>query len=263
MNIKQLLFIAVVAGAAAACSYNIDSGETAQVLYVNGPETKVQLDSKMHSVWNDSDKVSVFYKSAVNECWVYDGESGASEGRLKFFGERKEAGGDILALYPFASSVSLSGSVITTEIPSAQAFADGSFGIDAAVMAAKAEGQTLQFHYVCAFVSFECPVEGEIIGAVLSADGGEAVCGSLNVDLSGNTPVPSFSGSGSTVTISPAEGQVIPNDGKLVFSIAPGTYKMGFRITFNMADGSQKVFRDTQTVTIPAGHIKPYKFKAI
>lgn len=78
---KRLLLLSVIM-TLTSCSWFEDSLPPVSARIeacIGGASTKVLL-AEGHSVWKKGDNLSVFYGSAVNECWRFEGEDGATSG---------------------------------------------------------------------------------------------------------------------------------------------------------------------------------------
>ena len=220
-------------------------------------DTKAYIDGDK-TLLHSEDLFSVFFRSTLNEKWVYTGEDGTTSGYLTVCdAQNRTSGSDrITALYPWSETASISDGGITTTLPQEQFYAEGSFGRGAAVLAAQVSAvhETLNFRYASGFVRLRLTGKAEIKDIVLSSTGGEALCGACRIDMSTGSPILSATGS-SSVLLRDIDFGYISLDGTedFIFSVAPGTYQKGVRFDITYTTGQVQTVKTSESFTVTAG----------
>jgi len=217
--------------------------------------TKVSLTSDFNTVWNSSDKVSVFYKgSTFNRTFTYKGEDGESCGTLRCAGKLSSKAGLTLAAVPYNRDFSRTGDVLTVTIPSEQKHVPGQFDPEAALLAACSEDDNLSFSYLTAFLGVRVECLSSVISVEkveLSSEGGEPLAGKVSVDFSGAEPSVEVIKGESVVTMKSGES------GTFVFAVVPGFLSKGFTFrVFVQGVTEPVVLRYTEPILLYPGTLR-------
>lgn len=238
---KRILAALTLITVFAACSkeqsvsvVSADDGN-GSLVFTAGFDTKTSVSpgGSTYSIsWISGDLVSLFDGVSNN---AFTAQSTGSSTTLK--GKAANAG-TYYALYPYSAGASLSGTVISTSIPSSvKASADGSTGF-ANLSVAKTSGTNLIFTTVAGVLRF-------ILGGTLmnvseiriSALGGEAIAGSVTIGMSG-TPALTVAAGVSTISVTPASGSVFATGHSYYVAAAPGTLASGIKLEFVTPSGT-------------------------
>lgn len=256
--ITRTILLSAAVLAAFSCSKQDGEGRLPQdTLRIVESPTKISLNKDFKTVWNASDKVSVFYRSGTNEEWAYEGADGASTGVLKHVGTRTETGSDIVALYPYDKEASLSGKKVSTTLPRIQKRVPGSFDPAAALMASLADGDELFFRYATGVVrlTLEKRVTADSI-VLRGGKGSEILCGKGTIP---DPSAPAFAPEGGASSV-----KMVSSDGSpmafsagetLYFCVAPGFYPAGFSFDVYISKGERKSINYGIPTDLSAGHL--------
>ncbi|MCM1501813.1 MAG: fimbrillin family protein [Bacteroidales bacterium] len=226
----KILLYTAAAAAMAACAKEIEApAEKALVPKVftgyadNGVSTKTTLTSDYRVIWNDKDAISVF---AGEDNTKFTATNLQDDGRTATFEGLASHSDTYIALYPHNEDARMSGSIITTSLPSVQQAVAGTFMPGANLSVAKTSGDDLYFRNAGAIVGFTVEAEGVTSVTLSSLDGKTMMSGEAAIDASGDTPVMTCTGSASVRLEGTFEaGQ------KYYFVVAPGEYD-GLSLTF-------------------------------
>ena len=179
----------------AACSqadveqnfYAPQSGE--ELLYVLSEEgdTRVML-SEGKSIWQKDDYMSVFYGTATNQKWQYQGETGSNKGVLRPVGEGVTKGeGDIVALYPYNESNTLNAENYTvgSTLPATQSYVADSYDPASNLMVARSSNSTLAMKNLCGWLRLSLTGNGEKVESIfIKGNNDEKLAGSITANSS-------------------------------------------------------------------------------
>lgn len=252
---KTLLFVFTIL--LVACAKQ-QGGPVTETLQICGPATKAHLVDGVNAVWDAGDQVSVFYNGGSNECWNYTGADGASHGSISHEGSSYRVGsGRFTVVYPYNSSTSLSGNVISTSIPSSQTYRKDSYGW--ALMVSATENESVQFNYGCAFLRVSLRGAGAVKNIQVRGNDNELLCGSVRVDLSEKMPVTSVSSGTKVITLSGSAGtmETLDTDSEKDFwiGLAPGSYQSGLTVSVTLANNSVETLSVSGPVSVANGEV--------
>ena len=151
-------------------------------------ETKTTIDESYNVVWTEGDKIAVFANGNKYTFTAANGGATAS-----FVGEMTEAdlaSASFTAVYPDGDDVSINDDgTVKTVIANSQYERTGTFANGMNVSVAKSTDLKLSFKNVCCLVRIEVPesmTQGDnpLAQFMLSANGGEALAGTVNITVS-------------------------------------------------------------------------------
>ena len=176
-----------VAAVSVSCTKVPEQGGGISMVFHAGSEalTRTSLAEGNAVVWEPGDAISLFDPSRINNKFTTE-DSGTS---ADFAGE-VSGQGVYYALYPYNVEAGISGSVISTVLPSSQEAEKGGFRTGLNLSVAEADAQDrLIFKNACALVKFTLS-EGmqDIVKAVLQGNDGEFLAGPVEIDVSSETP---------------------------------------------------------------------------
>ena len=259
---RRVLFITILATLLTACTAEFTehiaplSPKTLTVTF--DEESRILLDENSQTVWTADDKVSVFYRSYVNECWKYAGATGSTSGPLVNQGESSvETTSRIVAVYPYNESYTLSDSSLSLTIPQTQSYAVGSYGLNDNIMVAVTQNYDLAFRNLFGYLRLSLSGDKSIKSIKINGNNNEIIAGAASIDLQslGMT----FNNSSSTsITIDCGDGvQLTEAPKSFHFAIAPQNFTKGITITILCSDGEQIVKSTSKSVNIVRNHILP------
>lgn len=222
--------------------------------------TKTALTSDYNVIWTAGDQISVFADGSNNQFTASNirASEGGLEGAVATFEGMANVADVYYGIYPYNEDATMSGTVITTTLPTDQTAVAGSFAVGSNISVAKAaEEDVLQFRNAGAIVGLT--VKGEGISAVRlqSADGTAAMSGAVTVDVSGDTPVMAMaSGAVNHVRLvaeqpsddNPDATGTLASGSTYYFVVAPGEYS-GLQLVFENA-GLDATYTTTTSETV-------------
>ncbi len=194
-------------------------------------QTKTEL-SEGHTVWSEGDQIKVFYTggSAVAPIKTGEGSSSAT------FQAAVPDGDSYYAVYPAALQSSSAAGVISVEIPNVQS---GIFG-DGHVAVAKGVDKTFHFSNSNSFLKITLPKAGYTRIVVESPAGG-ALSGTLNADLTGDSPVVTPA-SGANSSVEAASPSGFPAGDVYLSVFGEVTHSAGLLVKYYDASGEKGGF---------------------
>lgn len=210
------------------------------------PVTKTLLgdgDSETlpHAIlWTPGDAIGITSGSVLGK-YVYEGTENVET--ADFEGEAID--GDLFyAVFPYSGSASVSGEVLSFELPSVQKYVPLSFGVSDFPMVAKSNDRILEFKNLCGLLKIDLVGDAVISSIVFTASDADGkpvnVAGKANVNMDyGNVPELVMSEDAVTsVTLDCGNGVALSISEATPFYIAlpPGTYDE-FKVKFIASDG--------------------------
>ena len=261
-TVYRVLTAAAIAAVSAGCAkeiadnQQIQSQEKVAMTFVsNAVSTRTSLaDDQTTVVWTAGDRIGIFDDAQGNNPFDIAGIDGSS---ATFEGEAVPSG-TYYGLYPYSETASVSGQVITTELPSEQTAIPGTFAQNVNLSAAVSDGENeLDFQNVCGLVTVEISSvpEGLTLKSVtLSGLNGEKIAGKVNINMAEGTLAAEAADAetSASVTLAAADGVAL-EAGKYVFAIIPADFTQGLKVGLNYDEGTSEILLKGQ-VTVAAGH---------
>ena len=261
-TVYRVLTAAAIAAVSAGCAkeiadnQQIQSQEKVAMTFVsNAVSTRTSLaDDQTTVVWTAGDRIGIFDGAQGNNPFDIAGIDGSS---ATFEGEAVPSG-TYYGLYPYSETASVSGQVITTELPSEQTAIPGTFAQNVNLSAAVSDGENeLDFQNVCGLVTVEISSvpEGLTLKSVtLSGLNGEKIAGKVNINMAEGTLAAEAADAetSASVTLAAANGAAL-EAGKYVFAIIPADFTQGLKVGLNYDEGTSEILLKGQ-VTVAAGH---------
>ena len=199
--------------------------------------SKTALNENMKVVWCSGDQIKVFNKENPSGVVYTLLESSAGTTLGKFSGDALSGTGPYYAMYPASAAGTLSGSVISLDLPGTQQYAQSSFGNGSCVSVGSSETTgIMDFYNVLGCVSFSLESPKALSGIRVSTRGSEALYGTGSVTVS-ETPALSLNGqsgtNGSLYLDCSAAGTVQ----SFYLMVPPGSLGSGFIVEFLDTEG--------------------------
>lgn len=259
---KTLKYFAFAAAlAAVSCAEGtIDpvADQTQAIVFTAANEanfTKTQLienqDGGASIEWLATDKISVF-DAAGSNCEFAAGQAGFT---TTFTGNAAPVadGGFWYAVYPYAASNSISGTTVTTSLPSEQFVAGNAIADGVNVTAAKSNSTTFVFKNLCGLIKVAVPADFTALKSI-TVNSDKAIAGKFTADCSGDAPVFASASADAvkSVTLSKKDGSAL-TAGNWYVAAFPGTHNISIVLTDN--DGKSVVLGGNVNVTVKASKI--------
>ena len=240
---KYTILLATIILAFAACNKEAPTPETpespdapqsavpftfhATVGELTRTEISENADGSAAVLWKATDKVSVF-DAAGNNCEFSVSGAGST---ATLSGELvPSSSGKYYAVYPYASSSTLSGTTVTAEIPSVQKVSGPGFADGAVVSAAEVSEEAATFCNLASLVRFTVPEDVTTLRSV-TLSSTAPLSGALVMDFAGGSPaVTSVPDHATTVTVEMEDGSALPS-GNYYAAVLPGSHKLTVTLT--------------------------------
>ena len=238
-QLKHFVYAALLAVLSAACAKEApipvennakDNNAAGRITFTatldnaGGPATLTQLVAGNKVEWIAGDAISIFDGSTNKEVTTTD--SGAS---ASFSVDLTEAG-PWYALYPYVSTASISGSKITTSVPSSQTAVDGSFADDLNISVAQSDAGALAFKNALGLIKFTVGKDN-ISKVVLRGNKAEVLAGTVEIDYNSGDPTWEATSGIRFIELAPAAG-TFTNGGTYYFAVLPQDFSAGFSLNF-------------------------------
>lgn len=215
--------------------------------------TRTSLAEGNAVVWEPGDAISLFDPSRINNKFTTE-DGGPS---ADFAGEVSGQGA-YYALYPYNVEAGISGSVISTVLPSSQEAEEGCFRTGLNLSVAEADAQDrLIFKNACALVKFTLG-EGmqDIVKAVLQGNDGEFLAGPVEIDVSSETPAAVVIEKNGVAAAEELElAGTFSAGADYYFVSVPAKLSKGLTLTLLDKEGKVRVRRGASEADLQAGHI--------
>lgn len=176
-----------------SCQKNEDGGKVFMTFHATAEQSnaKTHLNNGSAIYWNEGDKIGVFTTSSETS---YEFEVENIQGTQADFSGHAQNSNAYIGLYPYDEFSTISGTTITTSLPSLQTAVAGSFDPKANIMTAYSEGTDFDFKNVCAYLKVTSPYDCTSIQIISNGD--RMISGLFSADIttdgtpSNITPLP-------------------------------------------------------------------------
>lgn len=217
-------------------------------------------DGQRYIRWSQDDEIGIVYSSGITRGTV---DNTTIEDNSAYFTFSQGEGSILYGFYPYQGQASVSGSILSLEIPSRQKYTEGSvFAPGTCLMAGKLAGDALSFSNVCSIVEFKLTGNETITWASLRS-ASSVLSGAGSIDMEADTPVfdPSEGGR-HYVDLDLGEGiQLTSVPVSLYFVVPSGTYT-DLELVTDGGKGSCRI-KSSQTHQLQRNHILPFKSAAV
>ena len=255
MKKSIIVTVFAVAAVSVSCTKVPEQGGGISMVFHAGSEalTRTSLAEGNAVVWEPGDTISLFDPSRINNKFTTE-DSGPS---ADFAGEVNGQGVVYYALYPYNVEAGISGSVISTVLPSSQEAEEGSFGTGLNLSVAEADAQDrLLFKNACALVKFTLGegMQG-IVKAVLQGNDGEFLAGPVEIDVSSETPAAVVIEKNGVAAEELELAGTFSAGADYYFVSVPAKLSKGLTLTLLDEEGKVRVRRGASEADLQAGHI--------
>lgn len=231
-------------------SFNCASGELTKTAIAekNNPDDGAAI------VWVSGDAVSVFDATGAN-CEFVTSESGnpaSFSGTMTPFA----GAGTYYAVYPYLAGNALSGTTVTTTLPSDQKVSGPGVAPKANIAAGKTGSTSIQFANITGLLRFTVPADVTDLKKVTieAREEGAYLAGTFGIDLSSSAPaLGAVSAGEKSVTLSAEDGGALAA-GNYYVAVLPGTYTLD--VTLENTAGVTAVRSTESAITLASSHIK-------
>ena len=210
-----------------------------------------EIENGAKVLWLATDKISVFDGANAN-CEFSTTEGGQT---TEFSGKAVAIaeGGNWYAVYPYNAANSISGTTISTTLPSVQKVASNAIADGVNVTAAKSATNSFSFKNLCGLIRVAVPAEFSALKSV-TINSDKAIAGAFTVDCSGEAPVFASAGTDAvkSVTLQKADDSAM-TAGNWYVAAFPGTHNISIVLTDN--SGKKVILGGNVNVTVKASKI--------
>lgn len=259
---KFWALLAAIVVLAAGCTKDIAETGTIGVdrlrVLISECEGRVQLEDGIKPVWTEGDAVSIFNRSTANECWMFVGKTGATDGVLARGETLTGAPTDyIVGIYPYDSDHELDDDLLWVTIPDTQTYSKDSYGVGDNVMIAYGATENLTFRNLFGWLKLQLTGEGFVRKIVFEGNGDEPLTGLSLVDpLSLDYALDDDAGK--VLTLDCGDGVELSDATTSFFiGLLPQTFSNGFKVTISFKDGSTLTKTTEKSIDVRRNHIVP------
>jgi hypothetical protein len=284
---KLLLFIFAVF-AFAACTQNDVEELSSNRVYLpdqisvgfENDDTRIQL-SNGKTVWNEADRISVFYQSFDNLMWEFQGVDGDRTGTFELIDGKvgEKMMDDVIVVYPYNADylVNVNTKSVEASIPALQNYYPESYDPESNLMISLGDDSSFVLKNVSGWVKIQLTGNGEEVQYItLRGNNDERLAG--DVYLSANDASLRFINSDGVssdedfevggglefdsavqkeITLN-CQGTTLSSEAKAFYiALAPQSFEEGFTVEVKCKGYAPMVLNNTATTTIERNHIKP------
>lgn len=256
---KKRLFPILLVAVAVACSKNDDlapAGQPGDLVLSIAAGTSVAGEDAADatragydgakSTWNAGDVIGVSFDT-TNKNLQFPQEAGslsADGTSVRYSGTLvNPISGNVTctAYYPYSSSATVSGQSITTTFPAIQTYVAGGYkGLPLfATYTGDSKAVKLPFKNLFSVIKLSLAKGSALTGTVklqsivFQGNNGETVAGAMTVNMSGSTPVVSYTGTGKTLKLDCGDGVTLTTTPQIFYIAVPAIhYTKGYSFSF-------------------------------
>lgn len=229
--------------------------------------TRVQLNSKVQTVWNRGDEIIAFQPGGLVYWYQFKGNTGARSGELHKYaqsGFSTDPGFDRnYALYPAGAfmAVAYVGNelALLADFPSVQKYIKDSYGIGSNILVASSDDpDEYRFRNMSAFLRLNLTGSKKVSEITLKGNGSEILAGSFYYLLSDMLNYSWYEASSYELKLDCGNGVQL-GDAPVAFhfSLMPVKFSKGITVTITFTDGTQVVKRTSKAVELSRNDLLP------
>ena len=285
---KKVIFSLLAALCFAACAQDDVQEVSSNRVFIpdqisvgfENDDTRIQLLNGK-TVWNEADRISVFYQSYDNLMWEFQGVDGDRNGTFEFVDGKigEKAMDDVIVVYPYNADylVNVNTKSVEASIPASQNYYPESYDPESNLMISLGDDRSFVLKNVSGWVKIQLTGNGEEVQYItLRGNNDELLAGDVYLSA-GDASLSFASGNGSSadddlevggdLVFDSAEQKSITlecNDTTLssepkafYIALAPQNFEKGFTVEVKCKDYAPMVLNNTAATTIERNHIKP------
>lgn len=234
-------------------------------------DTRTFVDEKVRLLWTEGDQLSIF-TSTLNQKYEFDGETGDNSGTFTPISSGQFGSGSTLsvdanfAVYPYNQSTKISyDGELSIELPSTQAYAEDSFGVNANTMVAATKSQNdyfLSFKNLGGFLKLQLYGDVTVKSIQLKGNNGEKIAGAATVVAkSGKNPTLTMGNTATdAITLDCGAGVKLGTSSSSATEfwivVPPVTFTKGFTITITDTEGGTMTKSTSKSYTVERNVMK-------
>lgn len=244
------------------------AAENQQTIYVSieDESTRVQLNSKLQTVWNNGDVVVSLSPGGKANWWEFKGNTGARSGQLTNTarGSFNDPGLDThYAVYPDSAfegygTVGSAPALLAT-LPDVQYYEEGSYGIGSNILIGTSDnGTDFTFRNISAFLRLNLTGSRKVAGIYLKGNDSENMAGVYYFLAKDISRYAWYQASNTELYLNCGDGvQLTDTPTPFYFSVMPGTFAKGITVTVCFTDGTSVQKSTSKSVEFERNAILP------
>jgi len=233
---------------------------------IDDEPTRVQLNSKVHTVWNKGDEIMTFHPGVNVYWWKFNGNTGDRSGeltphRMAQFGS--DQGFDTnYAIYPsdkYAGNGHVNGiPAVVLNFPDTQHYTPGSYEKGSNVLVASSDDPyNFKFKTVCSFLRLHLTGTKKVSQISLRANDNEALAGTFFFIISDIVQHHWYETVSAEMKLVCDNVQLSETPTEFYFSLLPLTFKNGFTMTVTFSDGTRMEKITSKSVQMERNTVLP------
>ncbi len=207
-----------------------------------GSDTKTALTSTNTVVWSEGDSFGVLYAGSAAQEFTLASGTGTANGTFAGDLPSGYSGKTLMAVYPYSSSTSISGTTLTFSLPQTQVYTENSIGEKAnpSIGVFDTDTRTVSFKNVCGVLRLA--IKGSTSVQSISVADNKTTAklwGTASASISSSTYSLSLSGGDNSVILSCGGVQLDPETATTFYIVVPvGSFSTGFTATVRTPEGN-------------------------
>ncbi len=270
---RRLLSLAIVALWLAACQKDADVEQfidpNADKIFagIEADQTRVQLNSKGQTTWNQNDQIIVIGTDEYS-LWEFDGATGDRSGSFTKIGDGGATGLNFdkyYSIYPFSKFIGYSQSsdgtpALFTKVESTQSYADKSYANDTNTMiGTSTDGKNFTFKNLCGYLRLSLKGNKLVEKIELTSIGGEPLSGTFYFFTPETENLYWYETGSNSLTLDCGEEGVmlsqVPTE--FYFVLPPITFASGISANIYFSDGTIYPKSTQKSISISRNVIQP------
>ena len=285
---KKVIFSLLAALCFAACAQDDVQEVSSNRVFIpdqisvgfENDDTRIQLLNGK-TVWNEADRISVFYQSHENLMWEFQGVDGDRNGTFEFVDGKigEKAMDDVIVVYPYNADylVNVNTKSVEASIPALQNYYPESYDPESNLMISLGDDRSFVLKNVSGWVKIQLTGNGEEVQYItLRGNNDELLAGDVYLSA-GDASLSFASGNGSSadddlevggdlvfdsaeqksITLECNNTTLSSEPKAFYIALAPQNFEKGFTVEVKCKDYAPMVLNNTAATTIERNHIKP------
>ena len=285
---KKVIFSLLAALCFAACAQDDVQEVSSNRVFIpdqisvgfENDDTRIQLLNGK-TVWNEADRISVFYQNYENLMWEFQGVDGDRNGTFEFVDGKigEKAMDEVIVVYPYNADylVNVNTKSVEASIPALQNYYPESYDPESNLMISLGDDRSFVLKNVSGWVKIQLTGNGEEVQYItLRGNNDELLAGDVYLSA-GDASLSFASGNGSSadddlevggdlvfdsaeqksITLECNNTTLSSEPKAFYIALAPQNFEKGFTVEVKCKDYAPMVLNNTAATTIERNHIKP------
>ena len=285
---KKVIFSLLAALCFAACAQDDVQEVSSNRVFIpdqisvgfENDDTRIQLLNGK-TVWNEADRISVFYQSFDNLMWEFQGVDGDRTGTFELIDGKagEKMMDDVIVVYPYNADylVNVNTKSVEASIPALQSYYPESYDPESNLMISLGDDRSFVLKNVSGWVKIQLTGNGEEVQYItLRGNNDELLAGDVYLSA-GDASLSFASGNGSSadddlevggglvfdsaeqksITLECHNTTLSSEPKAFYIALAPQSFEEGFTVEVKCKGYAPMVLNNTAATTIERNHIKP------